>query len=427
MATADPLNGGSTAGAKRGFVSDLWNRWKDYRRRARARNLAHVRFRLTREGLHFAGILSFIFIGAVIREISLLILLAGAMIGLLILQWRFNTSTLVGLTLNRILPRSTRVGQDTEIQIQLTNPKSWLSAWLVQSSDSIRKTLPKRNKTPERGVALLDQVRPKGSGTTTYSLKFFERGEYKLGPTVLSTRFPLGLGIGWRTLDNSSSIIVHPKQGTLTNKVSKLWHLEQIGQAKSSSQSGNQEGEFFGLRPWTSGDSKRWIHWRTTARLDELTVRQYEQQQQKQITLILDLHDAKTEGSREIQETAISFVATLASQTVALGQDRLAVGVASDKSQAYPSIVSSLLVQNLLDNLAVIQASEDTDMLATFRGLSVPILTNPQVVVVSTRANMLTRLKSECSDSSTERLLSVARVRWLDVSSGDLEEYFEWI
>ncbi len=421
MASVDSTEEGSL-----GLFRSIWRKLKAHRRWARARNLAHVRFRLTREGVHFTGILAFIFIGAVIREISLLILLAGAMIGLLILQWRFNTSTLVGLTVRRRVPRSTTAGRETEVEIKLTNPKAWLSAWLVQSEDKIQRKEPESIRVQETGTALFDTVRPKGMASSNYSLQFHERGEYTLGPTVLQTRFPLGLGMGWRTLDNSSTIIVHPRQGELTQKVSSLFHLEQLGRAKSSSKSGNQEGEFFGLRPWASGDSKRWIHWRTTARLDKLSVRQFEQQQQKQITVLLDLFDSSEESSKEHQEAAISFIATLAARTVALGQDKIAIGIAANQSSSYPSILSSLMVQNVLRDLAVANAVTDVDFLGTMRGLSVPILTHPQLLVVSTRANILPKLQDECEDASVERLLTMTRVRWIDVSSGELEPYFQW-
>ena len=87
-----------------------------------------MRFRLTREGVHYVGVLLFIFIGAILRDINLLILLAGAMIGLLLLQWRFNTRTLLRLTADRQLARTTTVGRANEISLRLTIPRAGWAA-----------------------------------------------------------------------------------------------------------------------------------------------------------------------------------------------------------------------------------------------------------------------------------------------------------
>jgi hypothetical protein len=143
----------------------LWRLWLRKRRRDRVRSLSRVRFRLTREGVHYVGILLFIFIGAILRDINLLILLAGAMIGLLLLQWRFNSRTLLHLTANRQLAGTTTVGKANAIFVHLTNPKRWLGSWLVLVEDPIQKIQPEPYKLPEKGVGIVDEVRPRGSNT----------------------------------------------------------------------------------------------------------------------------------------------------------------------------------------------------------------------------------------------------------------------
>ncbi|MCR9292552.1 MAG: DUF58 domain-containing protein [bacterium] len=425
MASADSVH--STESKNPSFFAGLWKRWQAKRRRNRARQLAYVRFRLTREGVHFVGILVFIFIGAVIREINLLILLAGAMIGLLLLQWRFNVSTLVGLQVRRSLPRTAAVGKPATVEMQVLNPKYLLGAWLVMVQDRILKLSPRRRRSSESGTTLFDVVRPRGSAVANYQLQFHERGLYEIGPTTLSTRFPLSLGIGWRTLTNSSEIIVHPAQGELTQAASKLFQMDQIGQAKSSAHAGTQEGEFFGLRPWATGDSKRWIHWRTTARLGQLSVRQFERQQRRQLSVLLDVYDDGTEAGREACERAISFVATLAAVSVRHSRDRLSVGVAGASNQSFTNVVSSILVESLLDHLAVAEASDAPNLLDALRGISLPLMANPNLLVVSPRRRPESWAQAGKADAVMERLLASLRVRWIDVSKGDLEPYFQWI
>ncbi len=427
MATADSLaNGDSKSPASSNVLVLLWRRWLAKRRRDRARLLSQVRFRLTREGVHFIGILIFIFIGAVIRDINLLILLAGTMIGLLLLQWRFNTSTLVGLQVARGLSRTATVGQPSDVDVVISNPKRWLSAWLVLVEDPIRRLMPYPRRLSERGTSLVDAIRPLGSTDSRYRLEFHERGRYRIGPSTLSTRFPLGLGRGWRTVDNAQEIVVHPRQGKITPAISELFNQDRVGQAKASANSGAHQGEFYGLRPWESGDSRRWIHWRTTARLGELSVRQFEHCQQRQSCVLLDLYDDRQAEKRECAETAISFLASVARTTVIRGHDKLSVGVAGRETSSFEAVQSTVLVNNLLDELAIAETSAAPDLAAAFQGLSVPLLNHPHLVVISTREDRREDLVAGLSGGLAERALNKVHIRWLDVSQGDLEPYIQW-
>lgn len=427
MATVESISNGTSRAAKSTpLLVGLWRRWQRKRRRDRARMLSQVRFRMTREGVHFVGILIFIFVGAVIRDINLLILLAGVMIGLLILQWRFNTSTLVGLQVQRRLPRHTSVDKNTEVDVLVQNPKHWLSAWLVLVEDPIQKNLPDSRRVSDQGMSLVDAVRPLGVSECRYRISFHERGKYEIGPSTISTRFPLGLGRGWRTVDNATEILVHPRQGKLLPAVTELFHEDRTGHSKASTHSGPHEGEFFGLRPWETGDSRRWIHWRTTARRAEITVRQFERRQQQQTTVLLDLFDPQRGEDYEHVESAVSFLATLARSTVSSGRDKLSVSVAGRETSLFETVQSAVLVNNLLDDLAVIRPSPQPDLGAAFQGLSMPLLNHPHLVVISTREDQTNRLKKELTGVLARRMLSRVRIRWINVSAGELEPYIQW-
>ena len=422
MATANT----SQVGSNPSLLYRLWQKVVARFRSNRIRQRSRVRFRLTREGVHFIGILVFIFIGAVIRDINLLILLAGTMIGLLMLQWRFNTSTLVGINVLRNLPSYATSHRDTEIEFTVKNPKRWLSAWLVMVEDPIVQTAPKAKRTGEKGIGIVDAIRPTGASDSSYRLHFFQRGKYSIGPSTISTRFPLGLGRGWRTLDNKAEIVVHPRQGNLTRGVQKLFHLERLGQTKASNNAGAHEGEFYGLRSWTNGDSKRWIHWRTTARLGELSVRQFEQNQKRQICLLLDLYSDKKNGASESVEMAISFLATLATRTVREQRDKLSVGIAGENALGFGAVQSPVLVQNLLDELAVVNPSETPDLSGALKELHGPLLSNPNLIVISTRQDQFGDLQRSSDDPVLDKLLGRVRARWLNVANNDLEPYFQW-
>lgn len=415
--------------SNRSFAERLLDVWRAKRRRNRIRQRSMVRFRLTREGVHFVGVLLFIFFGAVIRDINLLILLAGAMIGLLVLQWRFNVRTLVGVKAYRQVMPATTVDNPTQVLVQLTNPKRWLGSWLVLVEDPLKRLEPVLERASGTGSLIVDEVRPRGKSEGRYELTFHHRGRYEIGPTSISTRFPIGLGRGWRTLDNATHIIVRPRLGKILPLCRKLFQLEQHGNSLASSKAGANEADFYGLRPWATGDSKRWIHWRTTARLGELSVRQFERQQHQNQCVLLDLYEDTSVSPEQLQEsieTAIAFLATIANDLVLHRRGKLSVAVAGNRSPVLPSVQSPILVDNLLDELATIMPARNADMESALQGLSLPLAVNPQLLVISTRPNHLPEIVGRQEDSFLSRLVSRVQVTWLNASAGELEPYFEW-
>lgn len=404
----------------------LRQRWRNKRSRDRTRAMSRVRFRLTREGVHFIGVLLFIFLGALLRDINLLILLAGAMIGLMLLQWRFNTRSLIGLTAERYLPRNAFEGSEISVEVRVANPKRWLGAWLVLIEDPLRKLMPNVERLSEKGTAVIEEVPPQGASSAGYQLTFHQRGRYRIGPTTLSTRFPLTLGRGLRTLDNQVEFSIFPKLVQLSPLVGRLFQPEQQGSAQAARTAGLQEGDFYGLRPWSTGDSKRWIHWRTTARQGELSVRQFERRQRERVCVLLDLHgqpQRKNDSSQHV-ELAISFLASLANATIRHGSERLAVGVAASENIVLPNVQGGVLVENLLQRLAVVEPSPQPDLVAALQGLIPSLLSNPYLLVISTRNDQSEWLREHLRGRAASRLLTRLQINWLNVTQGDLEPYY---
>ncbi len=374
-------------------------------------------------------VLLFIFVGAVIREINLLILLAGTMIGLLNLQWRFNTRILQGLKVRRGLPLRTMVGVPTDVSIEVTNPRRWLGSWLVLIEDQLQKIQPNFKRLSEKGVALVDEVPPQQSTSARYELRFLERGRYRIGSSTMSSRFPIGLGRGWRVFDNAVDLLVHPNSGTLLPACRTILQAEMEGSVKAVPRASVHEGEFYGLRSWQTGDSRRWIHWRTTARRGELSVRQFEQLQRQQISVLVDLYQPKTKATdadREATERAVAFAATLASELVVRDRNRLAFALAGEAVHVLPNVQSPVLVNDLLDRLAEIRPSAAPDLVGAVSQLSMSLMRSPALLVISTRSDQFTSMRDQFADGVNQRIFDRLQVRWLNAASEDIANYFDW-
>ena len=321
------------------------------------------------------------------------------------------------------------VGVPTDVSIEITNPRRWLGSWLVLAEDQLQKVQPNVKRLTEKGVALLDDIQPQSSKSARYEVRFLERGRYRVGSTTISTRFPIGLGRGWRVIDNSVDLMVHPHVGRLLPACRSLLQAELEGNAKAVPRASVHEGEFYGLRNWQTGDSRRWVHWRTTAKRGELSVRQFEQLQRRQLSVLLDLYQPKTkptEADRQAIELAIAFAATLASELVSRDRDRIAFAIAGEKVDVIPNVQSTVLVHDLLDRLAEVRPSAAPKLADAVNQISLSLMRSPILHVVSTRPDQFDAVRQELEDGINQRFFNRLQVRWLNASNGELEDYFEW-
>ncbi|WP_287130275.1 DUF58 domain-containing protein [Candidatus Cyanaurora vandensis] len=128
-------------------------------------------------------------------------------------------------------------------------------------------------------------------GTFTYTLTPQQRGIYRWSSVRVRSGAPLGLVWRGRDLSCPGQLVVYPR----------VWRLSRCdlvamagtqGERQGAQQwSRNQaEGATRSVRPYRMGDPMRWVHWRTSARLGELQVRELEQPQSNVgLSLVLDL------------------------------------------------------------------------------------------------------------------------------------------
>src|SRR5688572_21259593 len=261
---------------------------------------------LTREGWYYLAVLAFIIGGAVLRSVNLLVILAGTMLAPLLFNWRLVMASLMGLSIRRQLPAQVSAGEGLTVEIYVGNTRRWMSSWLVVVEDWIERSSKRKtgNREPgqwaltgSRGMfrpdavhaqALITHAPAGGQGVGTYRLTLHRRGRYRFGPLRVSTRFPLGLVRGQMTLPAKDELIVSPRLGRLLPAWTNLLQAEQVGDERRHPQRGMSEGDYYGLRPWQSGDSLRWVHWRTTAKLGRPIVKQFERRRSRDVALVLD-------------------------------------------------------------------------------------------------------------------------------------------
>lgn len=382
---------------------------------------------ITREGWFYVTILAFVFAGALLRDINLLIVVTGIMVGPFMLSGMLAVATLRRLKFQRQLPEAVSANDLLVVELSLSNRRRRLGSWAVVVKDQIRRIESSRQETA-KGRILFPYVAAKETLRIAYRGRLAQRGCYQFGPLTVTTRFPLGLIGRTITVNEMDKITVVPRLGQLTPLWYKTKSSNHVGSQRSRHQQGLMEGEFHGLRDWRSGDSRSWIHWRTTAKRDQLTVRQFERHENQDLTLLVELWQQQqaTDEQLEKVELAVSFAATMVADQCRRGSSRLQVGTVGTEIRSVRGFASMVTLREVMELLAMAEAhwtDRLPDLLDRMLSESRP---NNRLVVVSTRPTNLDdtdRFQLVWDDLNKRGVLS--RITCLDASSDEFGKYFQ--
>ncbi len=351
------------------------NCWNDWSRRFPCRPdrgspfmFQRCRFSVPHTTWVYVAILGVVVVGAIMREINLLIILSGMMCGPLAISWQLIRMTLRDLEVKRRVPAGVLPGAPFTVELQVRNGRRRLGTWALRIEDRVRNVHAEAGTAAARAICLIPYIAAEDRQVTSYRGQLWNRGRYRFGPIRLSTEVPVGLLKGHVTHKISNDVLVYPRLGKLQAGWADLVKFDQQGHRSWQRRHGPVEGDFYGLREWRSGDSRRWIHWRTSAKRDELVVRQFEQHRSQNLVVLLDLlypatADAVRETVLKTIELAVSFTATLVAEQCRRGGGRLTLGVAGREVNWLRGSASRALLDDSLELLAEVQGSA-TDRLA---------------------------------------------------------------
>lgn len=139
-----------------------------------------------------------------------------------------------------------------------------------------------------------------------------KRGRYVLGPMRARLVDPFGLAEESHVVAEESTLIVYPAIEPLQEGSPPE---ERQGGGRSLVQRLATSGDdFYAVRPWQDGDDMRMIHWRSTARRDEVMIRQDEVRPFPRASVFVDTRAVhhRSEGAQDSLEWAISATASIA-------------------------------------------------------------------------------------------------------------------
>ena len=383
---------------------------------------------ICREGWYFLVIMGFIVGGAMMRQINLLMVIAGMMGGLLLYNWRAVVVAMKGLEVRRRLPEGICAGDLLVVDLELTSTCGRGSARSIAVEDKIRRDGSRRASEQQRGRVLFPPVPAGTIGHASYQGRLLRRGRYRFGPMVASTRFPLGFVRRTLRIDAMATMMVCPRLGRLTPAWGSLHKQALRGVRRVRRQQNVMDAEFFGLRDWQEGDSQRSIHWRTSARRGGLVVKQSVQQRQQDLLLVIDLWqpDKPSEDQLEHVERAVSFAATVVADLCRHGGSQLDVAISGATPETTRGTASMARLNELMEQLAVVDAHAGDGLFDLVRRARRNSRRDTTTLVVGTRPVDFARPREEGwmpSDPPPDDRLG-GPVIAIDASSDTLQQYF---
>lgn len=156
----------------------------------------------------------------------------------------------------------------------------------------------------------LAPLSPNQGCTAAYRVPTDRRGLFDLGPLQLIRTDPLGLATRTIEVAGVDSVTVYPR----IDRIAALPHTrgaDPRGGTVTQASFGPSGDEFHALRPYVVGDDLRRVHWKSSARTEDLLIRQDELPWQGRATLVVDLRaTVHTEASFEAAMSAAASIAT---------------------------------------------------------------------------------------------------------------------
>lgn len=345
------------------FVLGLWHLTISLLPKIQRRDLSMVRRHrvlIPREGLVYLVIMVVLFIGSLLGHANMLMLVFAMLAGPFVINGWSAFAMLNRSQLNRVFPPRVMCGELFSVELTLRNTGALMSLWMMQVRDIVTGCGETLGPT-----ILFTCVPPRGEQVSHYSLRLRRRGAYSLGPLHVSSRFPLGLIERGKMFPVANQILVYPRVGRLTRRAQR----QLLGSAEITSARRARMGifhdEFHHLREYRPGDNPRAIHWRTSARRGSLILREYEQNREQQLTVIVDLWQpasAVSAEDRERTEWALCLATSLClAQRQQSREAKLALYVSGQTTVSWEGRATAASLESLLDQLATIQAGTAAD------------------------------------------------------------------
>ncbi len=258
--------------------------------------------------------------------------------------------------IRHLRPTLVREGDQALVRTAVTNTGRW-SIFNPTIEDEVLELGSARFATA--------RLKPQSVTTGTYQILCRPRGIYQVGPTRLTLSDPLRFAQRTVELGEADRLVVYPTIEPLDDfPVVRGRDPSMHAVRPEFSHRGGED--FFTLREYRTGDDLRRVHWPSSAKRDELMIRQLETPWQSRALVVLDAREDRYENPADF-EKAVSGAASVVRHLFASGFDTdLWTGTAQASSRdpdSFPRAMEALAgirLQRDLDIRSVLSALRQT-------------------------------------------------------------------
>jgi uncharacterized protein (DUF58 family) len=251
------------------------------------------------------------------------------------------------------------VGDRLSEQFEIRNDGELAVIWVELSDES---------NVPGYQSSVVRSVGARQTDRWRHSAVCQQRGRYRLGPWALHSGDPFGFFRVTISYPSSDEIVIHPPihaEIPIT-----LPAGQRSGRVRTRDRRWEATSNAATVRNYQPQDPLRWIHWPTSARRDELFVRQFEADAAGEVWLVLDLQREVQlgDGAEGTEEHAVILAAALTAQGQ---QQQRAIGLATygEQPRLIPPGRGKHQQWKLLQALALADADGNNDLAIALRDL----------------------------------------------------------
>jgi uncharacterized protein (DUF58 family) len=240
---------------------------------------------------------------------------------------------------------------------------------------------------------LVAPLEPAETARAAYRLPTERRGVFSVGPLEAGVTEPYGLASRTSVVAPSSELTVYPR----VDAIAGLPHArgdDPLAGAEHPTAVALSGEDFYALRAYEVGDDLRRVHWPSTARLDELMIRQNEMPWQARVTVLVDVRRRVHRG--ESLELAVSAAASV---VAACWQRRSLVRLVTSDAVDSGFGAGHVHLDAIMEKLATVTASPANRLTDVLGSLS----------RAGNAGSLVAILTAEAAGAELER---VARLRW---------------
>ena len=264
--------------------------------------------------------------------------------------------------------------------------------------DTYRETVTVRNhgRTPKAWVEVEDKTNIPGMairqiGSLGLAVPFsrveasgtlMQRGEYEIGPLVVRASDPLNLFPQEVEFEGVDKVLVYPRVVRVPDFASPAIYL--TGDGSRRQRANIISTDVSSVREYTAGDSVSRIHWLSTARVNQLMVKQFDRGSASHVWVLFDQHRDSQAG--ESPETTDEYGATVAASVVdRYGRSMLPIGYSAHGSEALVMIPdrSNYQIETIMRQIASSRPEGDTPMIDLLAEIDRELSQTSSLVVIT--------------------------------------------